>query len=193
MEPTPVADTVPAVSPVSAVDSVPAVDTVPAVAPVPSGQSTPSADRCSSPDGAGLTPDVELTELLHRTLRLYRQGMREHMDPGSPPMHQLRALRQLVAHGAMRPGQLAELLGIAPRSATGVVDALEERGLVERSPDPHDRRAQVVTPTARAQDALDSTARAREDAARDLVAPLPASDRRELARLLRLVSRSPQD
>ncbi|MGO3796599.1 MAG: MarR family winged helix-turn-helix transcriptional regulator [Pauljensenia sp.] len=139
-----------------------------------------------------LSADVELTELLQQTLRLYRRGMREHMDPSSPPMHQLRALRQFVAHGPMRPGHLAEVLGIAPRSATGVVDALEERGLVERSPDPHDRRAQVVTPTARAQAVLEATARAREDAARDLVAPLGGADRAELTRLLRLVLDSSQ-
>lgn len=138
-------------------------------------------------DVPALSTDVELTELLQQTLRLYRHGMREHMDPGSPPVHQLRALRQLVAHGPMRPGHLAEVLGIAPRSATGVVDALEERGLVERSPDPHDRRAQVVTPTSRARGVLEETARAREDAARDLVAPLGGADRAELTRLLRLV------
>ena len=44
----------------------------------------------------------------------------------------------------MRPSVLAERLHIAARSATEVVDALEERGLVERGPDPDDRRATLV-------------------------------------------------
>ena len=44
----------------------------------------------------------------------------------------------------MRPGALAEHLRIAPRSATEVVDDLQERGLVERAPDPADRRATLV-------------------------------------------------
>ena len=44
----------------------------------------------------------------------------------------------------MRLSKLSEHLHIAPRSATEVVDALESRGLVRRSPDPDDRRATLV-------------------------------------------------
>ena len=47
----------------------------------------------------------------------------------------------------MRPSVLADHLRIAPRSATEVVDALEERGWVQRSPDPTDRRATTSTLT----------------------------------------------
>lgn len=154
----------------------------------PARSDTPGATGSSDPAG-----DVELTELLQQTLRRHRRGVRGRMGPAPPPLHQLRALRLLAAQGPMRPGRLAEDLGIAPRSATGVVDALEQRGLVERSPDPHDRRAQVVAPTPQARLVLVDAARAQADAARELVAPLGPHDRAELARLLRLLADRPED
>ena len=53
---------------------------------------------------------------------------------------QVRAIRVLASHGGVRSKELADHLRIAPRSATEVVDALEAKGLVARSPDPGDRR-----------------------------------------------------
>jgi DNA-binding MarR family transcriptional regulator len=46
---------------------------------------------------------------------------------------------------------LAAEFGLAPRTVTELVDSLERDGLVERRPDPTDRRANVVhlTPTGR--------------------------------------------
>jgi DNA-binding MarR family transcriptional regulator len=38
-------------------------------------------------------------------------------------------------------GRLAELMHVTPRNVTGLVDNLEKAGLVERVPDPDDRRA----------------------------------------------------
>jgi len=58
-----------------------------------------------------------------------------------------RALGVLMHHGVMRLSELSDHLHIAPRSTTEVVDALEERGLVERRPDPTDRRATLVALT----------------------------------------------
>ena len=56
-----------------------------------------------------------------------------------------RALRVLLRRRPDAPERSCrEHLHIAPRSATEVVDALSERGLVERRPDPDDRRATLV-------------------------------------------------
>jgi DNA-binding MarR family transcriptional regulator len=38
-------------------------------------------------------------------------------------------------------GRLAEFMRVTPRNVTGLVDNLEKAGLVERVPDPDDRRA----------------------------------------------------
>lgn len=42
---------------------------------------------------------------------------------------------------------LAGALDVSPRNITGLVDALEAAGYVERRPHPHDRRAAMVTLT----------------------------------------------
>src|SRR5688572_10211687 len=73
-----------------------------------------------------------------RRLRIQTQ---QALAPWEITPAQARALGVLARHGAVRLGALSEHLHIAPRSATEVVDALQERGLVERRPDPADRRA----------------------------------------------------
>ena len=65
----------------------------------------------------------------------------------------------LLAHvhdqGPMTQTQLAEGLGLG-RAATGaLVDALERKGLVERSPDAGDRRVWLVVSTASAAPVVD--------------------------------------
>jgi DNA-binding MarR family transcriptional regulator len=100
---------------------------------------------------------------------------------------QLRALRTLHHHGQLRPGALAEHLRIAPRSATEVVDALQQRGLAERAPDPGDRRATLVTLTDEGVRVVDAVRAARAADAESLFATLSEPDRAELLRLLRAV------
>jgi DNA-binding MarR family transcriptional regulator len=47
---------------------------------------------------------------------------------------------------------IAEWLGVTPRNVTGLVDALEAQGLVERLQDPHDRRAVIARLTPAGQE-----------------------------------------
>jgi DNA-binding MarR family transcriptional regulator len=100
---------------------------------------------------------------------------------------QARALRSVMEHGAMRPSALAEHLHIAPRSATEVVDALEERGLVERGPDPDDRRATLVTATSSAKGEMAQVDRVRREHSERFLAVLSADDRATLDRILRIL------
>ena len=81
--------------------------------------------------------------------------------------------------------ELAEFLRLDPSQIVAIVDDLEKRGLVERHPDPSDRRANVVVATeagralfARAQ----KSARAVERALKNAV---PPEDRERLWELLR--------
>lgn len=102
---------------------------------------------------------------------------------------QMRAVRVLAAHGAVRSSELAGHLHIAPRSATEVVDTLEAKGLVERSPDPRDRRATLVCLTSRGSDLSEEVRRARGLESERLFERLSARDRADLSRVLgRLMS-----
>lgn len=88
-------------------------------------------------------------------------------------------------HGEMRLSELAEHLHIAPRSATEVVDGLEQRGLVERRPDPNDRRATLIALTDQGKRVSEAIRSARNVEAERFFGGLSASDRTHLARILR--------
>ena len=99
---------------------------------------------------------------------------------------QMRAIRKLTGHeGGVRSSELAHHLHIAPRSATEVVDALEAKGLVQRSPDPTDRRATLVALTSRGLDLMDEVRRARGAESEKLFDRLSRTDRDHLSRILR--------
>jgi DNA-binding MarR family transcriptional regulator len=97
---------------------------------------------------------------------------------------QARALGVLRRHGAVRLSTLSEHLRIAPRSATEVVDALEERALVQRHPDPEDRRATLVRLTADGDRLSTALQAARSAEAETFFAVLDDADRATLRRIL---------
>ena len=130
---------------------------------------------------------ASVSDLFWAVARRLRHASRESLAPWEVTPSQLRALGTLMRHGPVRPGTLAGHLGIAPRSATEVVDALEERGLVRRGTDPDDRRATLVVVTDAGRDLAAAVRSARASEADRLFAGLDDADRAELERLLRLL------
>lgn len=129
-----------------------------------------------------------LDALLARTFRMLRHTWSQHgADLGLAP-HQGRALRIIGSEGPLRLSALAEQLHIAPRSATEVADALQERGLIERSPDPDDRRATLVSITPAGRDIAEQVATARRAQAEVFFGRLSAQDRVTLQRILSTLS-----
>ncbi|MBB3086395.1 MarR family winged helix-turn-helix transcriptional regulator [Geodermatophilus sabuli] len=132
--------------------------------------------------------DASLGELLMRAARTQRRRWREVLAPWELLPHHARALRVVCERDGVRLSDLAEALHIAPRSATEVADALQARGLVERSPDPTDRRAVVLTPTPAGRQVQGEVAAARAADTRDLFARIDPADRAALARILRTLT-----
>ncbi len=99
---------------------------------------------------------------------------------------QVRAIRVLMGQdrGGVRSKELAEHLKIAPRSATEVVDALEDKGLVSRSPDPGDRRATLVALTDHGRALAEEVRRTRGVESEKMFERLTQADRDHLARIL---------
>jgi len=64
-----------------------------------------------------------------------------------------------LAEGPMSLSGLAEAVGVDAPYATLIVDSLEERGLVERQPDPADRRRKLVTLTQAGNEAIEKLLR----------------------------------
>jgi len=61
---------------------------------------------------------------------------------------QARALHELDVEPPISMRELAARLKSDPSNVTGLIDRLEARGLVERRPDPHDRRIKGLALTA---------------------------------------------
>ncbi|MGY1735868.1 MarR family winged helix-turn-helix transcriptional regulator [Geodermatophilus sp. SYSU D00684] len=131
---------------------------------------------------------AELGELVMRAARTQRRRWRDVLAPWALSPHQARALRVVVLQEGVRLSDLAEALHIAPRSATEVADALQERGLLERTPDPTDRRAVLLRATAEGRRVQAEVDAARRADTRELFARLTAAERAELSRLLRAVA-----
>ena len=131
---------------------------------------------------------AQLADLLHRLTRRLRRAQAERLAPLGLTPAQERALRIITrSEEPPRMAELADHLGIVPRSVTTVVDALEEAGLVRREVDPHNRRAIRLHLTDRGVAVREEMREARRRAAEDLVAPLAAEDRKALGELLSLL------
>jgi len=125
-----------------------------------------------------------LSEAFWAVARQLRERSAETLAPWDITPAHLRALRALRRHGPMRLSALSEHLQIAPRSATGVVDALEASGLVRRHADPGDRRATLVEVTEHGAAVLAEIRAARGTEAGRVFGRLTPADRADLARLL---------
>jgi DNA-binding MarR family transcriptional regulator len=128
---------------------------------------------------------AQLADLLHRLTRRLRRAQAERLAPLGLTPAQERALRMITrSEEPPRMTELADHLGIVPRSVTTVVDALEEAGLVRREVDPQNRRAIRLHLTDRGTAVRDEMREARRQAAEDLFAPLTVQDRKALGELL---------
>jgi DNA-binding MarR family transcriptional regulator len=72
---------------------------------------------------------------------------------------------------------LANRLEVSARNITGLVDALEGGGYVERAPHPTDRRATLVTLTPSAEELMREMQRDHEELSTTLLAAVAPADR----------------
>jgi DNA-binding MarR family transcriptional regulator len=132
-------------------------------------------------DGVAQEP---LSELFWGVARRLRQLSRQAMAPWDVSPSHGRALTVLLSRGDLRLSELSDHLHIAPRSTTEVVDALQERGLAERRPDPDDRRATLVRLTEQGHQVAEAIRAARATEVQAFFAALDDADRADLARIL---------
>ncbi|MET9341682.1 MarR family winged helix-turn-helix transcriptional regulator [Nonomuraea sp. NPDC003804] len=105
---------------------------------------------------AGLASALRVS-LARLTRRLRRQAAAHTLTPT-----QFATLAAVERHSGITPGELAELEKVQPPSMTRVIAALEERGLVARSPHPTDRRQVTVAVTDAAKALLKEERRLKE-------------------------------
>src|SRR5690242_4510044 len=84
--------------------------------------------------------------ILSAVLRLGRR-LRAERPHNTVPLSQLSALTALARHGAMPAARLAETMRLRPQSLSRLIVALEEDGLIERTPGAIDRRTIMLEAT----------------------------------------------
>jgi MarR family transcriptional regulator for hemolysin len=89
--------------------------------------------------------------LLHEVARLLKRRFEQNARGSGPTRSQWQVLAYLSLNEGVNQSGLAELLEVEPITLGRIIDKLQMRGLVERHPDPFDRRAWLLhlTPAAR--------------------------------------------
>jgi DNA-binding MarR family transcriptional regulator len=138
-------------------------------------------------------PDVDVSPMgvVFRVKRLARaferatarNFSRHGLEPAEFDL--LATLRRAGEPYRMSAGALGRALMITSGSVTNRVDGLEDRGLIRRADDPDDRRGVLVELTPKGLRMVDAALEHHVETERGLLEGLTATQRRELADLLR--------
>ncbi len=97
---------------------------------------------------AGTSVDTDVVVLLARASGAALRTANAALEPLGLRARHYAALTIAAESGGVAQRQIGALLGLDPSAVVTLVDDLEGRGLVQRLPDPDDRRARLVTATA---------------------------------------------
>jgi DNA-binding MarR family transcriptional regulator len=113
------------------------------------------AVRAAAPAGTAAQPTLDRDTLEHELLeemtgwsKRDRGGIFKTWHRHALSLVHLNVLTALETEGPLAMKRLAELMDVSDASATGIVDRMEKRGLVERRHGTTDRRVVLVHPTS---------------------------------------------
>jgi len=116
-------------------------------------------------------------------------GSERLLQRGVSPGH-LHLVSMLERHGGMPMSRIADVLDISLSAATGIVDRIEERGLVERARLAEDRRVVFVQVTDQGRRLLEDVEIVRSEMLRSILGRLDLARLQALAQTLRDVRRA---
>lgn len=110
--------------------------------------------------------------LINDVSRRLRNAFQRRIEGSALTLAQARALVHVSRNPGIRQVELAEILEVQPITLARLIDQLEASGLVNRAPDPRDRRAYQLQQTKKAAPHLAEIDRViesiKKDALRDL-------------------------
>ncbi|WP_327312026.1 MarR family winged helix-turn-helix transcriptional regulator [Streptomyces sp. NBC_01235] len=138
-------------------------------------------------DGALKTPDRLrrrasrlLSQLTMRSDRLVNEGLAR----ADARKWHYAVLASLQEYGPGSQAELSRRSGIYRSDMVGVLNELAERDLVERAPDPGDRRRNVITISSQGRRHLRRLDKVLDDLHDELLAPLSPAERDQFVQLL---------
>ena len=144
-------------------------------------------------------PERSLTKIesgeLHSFLRyshifasLVREILEEkilhEVSPNPLSLSQFHLLKLIALNGKHQVGEVADFLGVSPPAATKNIDKLERLGLVTRQPSPGDRRAILLSSSAKGRRLVDKYEEVKEERLAPILAGFSTEELRQLSRLM---------
>ena len=130
------------------------------------------------------TVDQRLLPLLEHLVRVGRRASESSMSPGGLRPRHLIALKLLSERGPANQQGLSEALSLDPSNVVGLLNELEERGLITRRRDRADRRRHIVELSSLGEDELALAYARLSDVEDDLLSALNTDERATLYDLL---------
>jgi DNA-binding MarR family transcriptional regulator len=112
------------------------------------------------------------------------RAFNEEMTGSGLSMARTKVLVRLHEQGPTRQSVLAAEFELSPHSITDIIDGLERLAMVERRPDPTDRRAKLVAVTGEGEAGLAVARATRDRLVKQIFGTLSEADRATLLRLL---------
>lgn len=122
---------------------------------------------------------------LHKVLRRAASGRLSSIGLPNWGFDVLSNLRRQGPPFQLSPSELCEATLLTSGAMTNRLDRLEDSGLVERHPDPDDRRGLIVQLTEKGKQLVDQALAIRFEHANRTISALSDGERRELVGLLR--------
>lgn len=122
--------------------------------------------------------------LIKDVTRLYTHNFERHAQALNLTLGQCKVLGYLQRHEGVSQARLAELTDTDPMTLARLLTRMEQDGLVERRPDPHDGRAHCLYLRASALPVLDEVWRVSDRVRGETLYGLSAAERTQLMNLL---------
>jgi DNA-binding MarR family transcriptional regulator len=135
-------------------------------------------------NGAAAVPSG-ISYLIGRLERLLRRRLGEAISHLGLTVQQYTALAVLGARGPLSNARLAERSFVTPQTANEMIKAMEERGWVERSPDPSHGRIIQLRLTRKGREMLDKAHAAVAELEDVMLAAIAPRDRQRFSDYLK--------
>jgi DNA-binding MarR family transcriptional regulator len=137
-----------------------------------------------APTVSDQTPKDRIASGIHDMIAGFRCAGTGRLVKAGVSMTHMHVMWLLQHHGDLPMSRMAEFLDVSFSNATGIVDRMEERGLVERVRVPDDRRIVLVRIAPGGIKALEETEAVKQDRLQAILGRLDASQLERLATAL---------
>lgn len=131
---------------------------------------------------------LDMAQQLRVSIARLARTLRKQALGGLTPS-QASVLSTLDTSGPLTMSALAEREGVSPPSATGIVNRMADRGLVERSANPSDQRSSLVAISGEGRGLLEQRRQEKTSYLAAEIEKLTAEDRETLARAVVILER----